>query len=76
MKAEIAGHTDSVGPADYNLVLSQLRAQEVACYLEGKGVNEGQIVAVGYGATKPIDSNLTQSGKANNRRVEFTILKI
>ena len=75
MKAEIVGHTDSDGPDDYNLVLSQMRAVEVACYLEDKGVAGTQIIAKGYGETKPIDSNTTLSGKANNRRVEMVVIK-
>ena len=75
MKAEIAGHTDSDGPDDYNLFLSQIRAEEVARYLKEKGVNENQIIAKGYGETKPIDTNATRSGKANNRRVEMVVIK-
>lgn len=75
MKAEIAGHTDSDGPDDYNLVLSQMRAAEVVCYLENHGISESQIVAKGYGETKPIDTNATRSGKAHNRRVEMLVIK-
>lgn len=75
IQVEIAGHTDGDGPADYNLILSQLRAQEVVNYLKSKGVGGTQLTAKGYGATKPIDSNLTTEGKANNRRVEMTVIK-
>ncbi|MBI1769508.1 MAG: OmpA family protein [Bacteroidetes bacterium] len=74
MHVEIAGHTDSDGPDDYNLLLSQARAQEVVNYLMGKGVSKDQLVARGYGETKPIDSNATLPGKANNRRVEMVVI--
>lgn len=74
-QVEIAGHTDSDGPDDYNLILSQARAQEVVNYLKSKGVNGMQLSAKGYGETKPIDSNLTMDGKANNRRVEMIVIK-
>jgi outer membrane protein OmpA-like peptidoglycan-associated protein len=75
LRAEIAGHTDADGPDDYNLVLSQARAQEVVNYLKSKGVSESRLIPKGYGETKPIDSNGTLAGKANNRRVEMTVLK-
>lgn len=75
MQVEIGGHTDSDGPDDYNLLLSHARAQQVVSYLVNKGVNNAQLVAKGYGETKPIDLNSTQSGKANNRRVEMVIIK-
>jgi len=70
---EIAGHTDSEGPDDYNLHLSQERAQAIADYLMSKGVDSSQLVVHGYGETKPIDSNQTEKGKLNNRRVEFVV---
>jgi outer membrane protein OmpA-like peptidoglycan-associated protein len=73
---EIAGYTDSVGPKDYNLVLSQGRAQTVVDYLVSQGVGRTQLVAHGYGDTRPAKSNETESGKANNRRVEFTVLSM
>jgi outer membrane protein OmpA-like peptidoglycan-associated protein len=75
LQVEIAGHTDSDGPTDYNLLLSQSRAQEVVNYLKSRGVNNAQLFAKGYGASKPIDSNSTLEGKANNRRVEMTVVK-
>jgi outer membrane protein OmpA-like peptidoglycan-associated protein len=73
---EIAGHTDSDGPDDYNLILSQGRAQAVVNYLTGHGVTGSQLMAHGYGETKPIDTSQTKSGKAKNRRVEFKVLTI
>jgi OmpA-OmpF porin, OOP family len=71
---EIAGHTDSDGPADYNLLLSQGRAQTVVDYLVSKGVKSGQLIARGYGEIRPMKHNNTKSDKANNRRVELTVI--
>jgi outer membrane protein OmpA-like peptidoglycan-associated protein len=73
LQFEIAGHTDSEGPDDYNLFLSEERAQAIADYLIKKGVDPSQLIVHGYGETKPIDSNLTPAGKLNNRRVEFIV---
>lgn len=73
---EIAGHTDSKGSDDYNLNLSQGRSQSVVDYLASQGIDKSRLQAHGYGETKPIDTNDTDEGRANNRRVEFTILKI
>ena len=73
---EIAGHTDSKGADDYNLNLSQGRSQAVVDYLVSQGIDGSRLQAHGYGETKPIDTNDTDAGRANNRRVEFTILKI
>jgi OmpA-OmpF porin, OOP family len=75
LEIEISGHTDSKGPDDYNLNLSQGRSQSVVDYLISKGVDAGRLTAHGYGETKPIDTNDTDEGRANNRRVEFTVLK-
>ena len=72
---EVAGHTDNVGNDELNLQLSQKRAESVKDYLVGKGVDPERLVAKGYGETKPIDTNKTKTGKANNRRVEFVMLK-
>ncbi|HEU5291045.1 MAG TPA: OmpA family protein [Cyclobacteriaceae bacterium] len=73
LQFEIAGHTDSEGPEDYNLRLSQDRAQAIADYLISKGVDSSQLIVHGYGESKPIDSNQTSAGKLNNRRVEFIV---
>ncbi|HJN75858.1 MAG TPA: OmpA family protein [Myxococcota bacterium] len=72
---EIAGHTDSDGPQSTNLELSQRRAEAVVAYLVKEGVSADRLVAKGYGESTPIDSNSSSEGKANNRRVEFVILK-
>ncbi|RTZ60234.1 MAG: hypothetical protein DSZ33_03120 [Gammaproteobacteria bacterium] len=71
IKVEIAGHTDSDGKANYNLALSQLRAQSVVNYLISKGVAAENLVARGYGETRPVADNNTAEGKAQNRRVEL-----
>lgn len=73
---EISGHTDSKGSDTYNLNLSQGRSQSVVDYLISQGINSSRLQAHGYGESKPIDSNDTEDGRANNRRVEFTVLKI
>jgi outer membrane protein OmpA-like peptidoglycan-associated protein len=75
LKLEIGGHTDSDGPDDYNLWLSQSRAQAVVDYLITQGAGKDQLVAKGYGETKPIDSGESMAAKSNNRRVEFTVLE-
>lgn len=66
----VDGHTDSVGTDSYNLALSQRRAESVANYLQSNGVNlTGRFTVNGYGEAKPIASNETAEGRAENRRV-------
>ena len=72
---EISGHTDSDGSESYNQKLSEGRAKSVVQYLISKGVKASRMKAVGNGESKPIDTNLSDEGKARNRRVEFTLLK-
>jgi outer membrane protein OmpA-like peptidoglycan-associated protein len=69
---DIAGHTDNVGKADFNLDLSQRRAEAVKAYLVKKGVVNTRMTAEGYGDTRPVSTNATAAGRAENRRVEFT----
>lgn len=76
VSVEIAGHTDSKGSDQYNLNLSQGRSQSVVDYLISQGISTSRLQAHGYGETKPIDTNDTDEGRANNRRVEFTVLKM
>lgn len=71
---EIAGHTDSVGHQDYNIVLSVLRAQSVVKYLIGKGVAKERLAYKGYGGAQPIASNKTREGRGKNRRTEIRII--
>lgn len=73
---EIAGHTDSVGTDSYNQALSVRRAQAVADYLIARGVNRERIIVVGAGETRPVASNDTEAGRAQNRRVEVTIVPL
>jgi len=75
IKVEIQGHTDSVGSAEYNLKLSDKRAQAVVNYLvQNYGIDVNRLTGKGYGKTMPIASNSTEMGRALNRRVEFKIL--
>jgi outer membrane protein OmpA-like peptidoglycan-associated protein len=75
IKVEIQGHTDSVGSSDYNLKLSDRRAQSVVNYLvQNYGIDVNRLTAKGYGKTMPIADNSTAEGRALNRRVEFKIL--
>jgi outer membrane protein OmpA-like peptidoglycan-associated protein len=67
----IEGHTDSVGSDDYNLALSQRRAQAVADALTTRGVSADRIQAKGLGKSYPVASNDTQAGRQQNRRVEI-----
>ena len=71
LKFEIDGHTDNTGSAPHNLTLSQERAEAVKAQLVSMGIDASRLTTKGYGDTKPIASNDTQDGKANNRRVEF-----
>lgn len=75
VEIEIEGHTDSDGPDDRNQTLSQNRSQSVVDYITSKGINKARMQAKGFGESKPIDTNDTPAGRANNRRVEFTVLK-
>ncbi|HMB42515.1 MAG TPA: OmpA family protein, partial [Luteimonas sp.] len=73
---EVAGHTDNVGSDAYNQQLSVQRANAVAAYLGGKGVIQQRMMIVGAGETHPIASNDTDAGRAQNRRVEITIVPV
>ena len=64
IKVNIEGHTDSVGPADYNLRLSDARANSVREALIERGVDSSRLEAIGYGESKPIASNRTRKGRA------------
>jgi outer membrane protein OmpA-like peptidoglycan-associated protein len=75
MKIELSGHTDSDGSDTYNQKLSENRAKAVVDYLVKRGIKAERMVAVGYGESKPIDTNETPEGKQNNRRTELKILE-
>ena len=70
---EVGGYTDNVGAPASNLELSRLRAQTTTDYLVKAGIPADRLTAVGYGETKPIASNDTDEGKAQNRRIEFLV---
>ena len=69
----IEGHTDSDGSSTYNLELSRLRAESVRSALVAGGVSPDRVETHGYGKTRPIASNATATGKAQNRRVEIVL---
>ena len=71
----IEGHTDDRGSDDYNRDLSDRRASSVRRYLENAGVATHRMTSIGYGEERPIDTNGSRSGRANNRRVEFHIVE-
>lgn len=76
IEVEISGHTDNTGSTNDNLALSQKRANALRKILKQKDIDVTRIKAKGYGETKPISTNATEEGKAENRRTEITILKI
>jgi OOP family OmpA-OmpF porin len=71
---EISGHTDSKGKADYNLNLSQRRADSVKLYFVSRGIPSSRLVSIGFGKDRPIADNSTASGRATNRRTEFKLI--
>jgi len=74
-KIIIEGHTDSTGDENYNLVLSQKRAESVGRFLIQNGITKERLSYKGYGSQYPIDTNATPEGRARNRRVEFILEK-
>lgn len=75
VKVEISGHTDSVGSASYNQKLSEARAKAVYDYFVSQGVDKFRLAYAGYGKERPIASNDTEEGRAQNRRVELNIIE-
>ncbi|MBD9621503.1 OmpA family protein [Ensifer sp. ENS06] len=73
---DVDGHTDATGSASYNQGLSERRAASVANYLAGQGVDQRRMSAMGYGKERPIASNGSEAGRAQNRRVEISIAPI
>lgn len=74
VRLEIAVHSDNTGSADANTALSQKRSQLLVDYIVNRGVNSRRLVAKGYGATKPIASNILEKDRKLNRRIDFTII--
>ncbi|MCT8469083.1 OmpA family protein [Chromohalobacter canadensis] len=75
-RINVAGYTDSTGSADYNQRLSERRAQSVADYLGEGGIASNRVATAGYGESQPVASNDTESGRAQNRRVEITLTPV
>lgn len=75
VRIEISAHTDSKGSDEYNLNLSQKRAESVVNYLVSKGIVSSRLIAKGYGESMPVADNETEEGRSLNRRVEMKIIK-
>jgi outer membrane protein OmpA-like peptidoglycan-associated protein len=75
VKIEISAYTDTRGTDEYNLDLSQKRAQSAVNYLISKGIDVNRLTAIGYGKANPVSDNETEEGRALNRRVEMKVLK-
>ncbi|MCL2281698.1 MAG: OmpA family protein [Fibromonadales bacterium] len=75
LRYEIQGHSDSVGSAEYNELLSGARAGTVRNYIISEGVPKENIIAIGYGSSKPLRSNNIKEGRAANRRVEIQLIE-
>jgi outer membrane protein OmpA-like peptidoglycan-associated protein len=73
---DVMGHTDSTGSDAYNQGLSENRASAVANYLGGRGVQQARLATKGYGESQPKASNLTDEGRAANRRVEIRLVPV
>jgi len=74
MKIELSAHTDNIGGFDYNVKLSEERANAALQYLLSRGIEAGRIVSKGYGEVKPVAKNDSEEGRQLNRRVEIRIL--
>jgi OmpA-OmpF porin, OOP family len=70
----IDGHTDSIGTEEYNMGLSERRAEAVAAYLEAAGVSRDRMTVAWFGESQPVASNDTAEGRAQNRRVEIDLI--
>ena len=76
MQIRLEGHTDTVGEFDANVELSRNRVNEVKKYLVSKGISSTRIETVGYGPSRPINTNKTLKERPENRRVELVIVKV
>ncbi len=75
LKIQIQGHTDNIGSLEYNLELSEKRAQVVRRYIIDKGIGAERISIIAYGYTQNVASNHTFSGRAQNRRAEIVLVE-
>ena len=75
-RVRVEGHTDDRGDDAFNMDLSRRRANNVRAFLIAEGIAPERLEAEGYGETRPMDTNATEAGRENNRRVEFNIVKL
>lgn len=75
LEIEIGGHSDNVGSDSANLRLSRARAKAVRAFLIEQGIDADRLEAKGYGESRPVDSNATEAGRYQNRRVEFLVTR-
>jgi outer membrane protein OmpA-like peptidoglycan-associated protein len=73
LKLQVEGYTDNIGSDDYNQKLSEERAGTVRDFLVSQSVSNANISAAGYGKSNPVADNSTNSGRAQNRRVELVV---
>jgi len=73
LKLEVDGYTDSIGTDEYNMKLSEQRANTVRDYLTAQGLSQGSVSALGFGKDNPVASNDTAAGRQKNRRVELVV---
>lgn len=73
IKVNVEGHTDSVGSDAYNQSLSERRTKSVVDYLVGKGIDGSRLMGAGYGESRPVATNDTAEGRAQNRRVDLVV---
>ena len=73
LRLEVDGYTDSIGSDEYNMKLSEERANGVREYLTGQGLNGSNVTAIGFGKDNPVDTNGTAAGRQKNRRVELVV---
>ncbi|MDP8988550.1 MAG: OmpA family protein [Acidobacteriota bacterium] len=73
LRITVEGHTDSVGGDDYNMKLSENRANAVRGYLVSQGLDSGSVTAQGFGKTRPVADNSNAAGRQQNRRVEMVV---
>ena len=73
IKVNVEGHTDSVGSDAYNEKLSDRRAKSVVDYLVGRGIDASRLMPTGYGEGRPVATNDTAEGRAQNRRVDLVV---
>jgi len=75
IKVQVAGYTDNTGNAEKNVTLSEARATSVMNHLVAQGIDAARISAKGFGASNPAASNDTAEGRAENRRIEISVVK-